>query len=205
NAYDATAPWASVQKGHWLSFDTNAANSSRSGSLQSDGPFITSWKYAETGSPNSSGRKRSASEMSETYPSRSRSSAIRAAISGVWRSSTRIDRLVRVPAPGVRGGERDRQHRLVQRVRVEVVDVRVCDLPRAVTHLLEQRRHVADRPCGLADRAPELVSPRGAGGGRTGGCRHVSSIHAHAACPAGRVRGTPCRRRAPSPRRPRRC
>ena len=44
NAYDATAPCASVQKGHCLSFDTNAANSSRSASLHSDGFFITSWK-----------------------------------------------------------------------------------------------------------------------------------------------------------------
>ncbi len=41
NATDATAPWDSVQNGHWFCAETNAANSSRSATLHSDGPRIT--------------------------------------------------------------------------------------------------------------------------------------------------------------------
>ena len=37
SAYDATAPWERVQKGHWLSDETKPANSSRSPADQSDG------------------------------------------------------------------------------------------------------------------------------------------------------------------------
>ncbi len=40
SAYDATAPWEPVQKWHWFSSEVNPANSSRSPSLQSDGPRI---------------------------------------------------------------------------------------------------------------------------------------------------------------------
>ena len=40
-ASDATAPCAPVQKRHWLRRDVNAANSSRSPTLHSDGPRIT--------------------------------------------------------------------------------------------------------------------------------------------------------------------
>ena len=56
SAYDATAPWAFVQKGHWLSEETNAAKSSRSPSLQSDGPRIARSSASEYGRPKSSGR-----------------------------------------------------------------------------------------------------------------------------------------------------
>ena len=56
SAYDATAPWAFVQNTHWLSDDTNAANSSRSPSLQSDGPRNASSSASEYGRPKSSGR-----------------------------------------------------------------------------------------------------------------------------------------------------
>src|SRR5207249_3377497 len=47
SAYDATAPWAFVQNTHWLSAETNAAKSSRSPSLQSDGPRIARSSAAE--------------------------------------------------------------------------------------------------------------------------------------------------------------
>jgi hypothetical protein len=47
SAYDATAPWAFVQKGHWLSTETNAANSSRSPADQSDGPRIAASSDSE--------------------------------------------------------------------------------------------------------------------------------------------------------------
>jgi hypothetical protein len=56
SAYDATAPWDPVQNGHWLTEDTNAANSSRSPTLQSDGPFIARSSVSEKGRPKSSGR-----------------------------------------------------------------------------------------------------------------------------------------------------
>lgn len=42
NATVATAPWDSVQNGHWFSDETNAANSSRSATDQSEGPRMTS-------------------------------------------------------------------------------------------------------------------------------------------------------------------
>jgi hypothetical protein len=45
SAYDATAPWAFVQKGHWFSEETNAAKSSRSPEVQSDSPRIA-WSSA---------------------------------------------------------------------------------------------------------------------------------------------------------------
>jgi hypothetical protein len=41
-AIAATAAWALVQNRHWLSRDTNAANSSRSPTVQADGPRISS-------------------------------------------------------------------------------------------------------------------------------------------------------------------
>src|SRR3954468_10822348 len=56
SAYDATAPWEPVQKGHCRSSDVNAANSSRSPALQSDGPRIATSSASEKGSPKSSGR-----------------------------------------------------------------------------------------------------------------------------------------------------
>ncbi len=56
SAYDATAPWEPVQKGHWLSNDVNPAKSSRSPALQSDGPRITRSSACENGRPKSSGR-----------------------------------------------------------------------------------------------------------------------------------------------------
>ena len=56
SAYDATAPWERVQKGHWLSDETNPAKSSRSPSDQSDGPRIATSSAAENGRPKSSGR-----------------------------------------------------------------------------------------------------------------------------------------------------
>ncbi len=56
SAYDATAPWAFVQNGHWLSDETNAAKSSRSPALQSDGPRSARSSASEYGSPKSSGR-----------------------------------------------------------------------------------------------------------------------------------------------------
>ncbi len=55
SAYDATAPWEPVQKGHWLSSDVKPANSSRSPLLQSDGPRMTRSRASEKGRPNSSG------------------------------------------------------------------------------------------------------------------------------------------------------
>jgi hypothetical protein len=42
-AFDATAPWAPVQNGHWLSREVNAANSSRSPTAHSDGPRMMSF------------------------------------------------------------------------------------------------------------------------------------------------------------------
>src|SRR3954454_7486595 len=56
SAYDATAPCEPVQNRHWLSCDVNAAKSSRSPALQSEGPRITSCSAAENGCPKSSGR-----------------------------------------------------------------------------------------------------------------------------------------------------
>ena len=56
SAYDATAPWEPVQKGHWLSSDVKAANSSRSPALQSDSPRIARSTASENGRPNSSDR-----------------------------------------------------------------------------------------------------------------------------------------------------
>src|SRR4051812_24410958 len=56
SAYDATAPWEPVQKGHWFSSDVNAAKSSRSPGLQSDGPRIAVSSASENGRPKSSGR-----------------------------------------------------------------------------------------------------------------------------------------------------
>ena len=56
SAYDATAPWEPVQNGHWLSSDVNAAKSSRSPALQSDGPRIVRSSASENGCPKSSGR-----------------------------------------------------------------------------------------------------------------------------------------------------
>ena len=56
SAYDATAPWAFVQKGHWLSDETNAAKSSRSPAVQSDGPRIAWSSASEKGRPKISGR-----------------------------------------------------------------------------------------------------------------------------------------------------
>jgi len=51
SAYDATAPWALVQNGHWLSDETNAAKSSRSPKLQSEAPFIARSSVSENGRP----------------------------------------------------------------------------------------------------------------------------------------------------------
>ena len=51
SAYDATAPWEPVQNGHWLTAETNAAKSSRSPTLQSDGPCIASSSVSENGRP----------------------------------------------------------------------------------------------------------------------------------------------------------
>src|SRR4051794_27925035 len=56
SAYDATAPWEPVQKGHWLSSDVKPANSSRSPGLHSDSPRIATSSASENGVPNSSGR-----------------------------------------------------------------------------------------------------------------------------------------------------
>jgi polyhydroxyalkanoate synthesis repressor PhaR len=55
-AYDATAPWAFVQNGHWLREETNAAKSSRSPADQSDGPRIARSRASEKGRPKRSGR-----------------------------------------------------------------------------------------------------------------------------------------------------
>jgi hypothetical protein len=55
SAYDATAPWERVQNGHWLSDETNPANSSRSPGDHSDGPRIAASSAVENGRPNSSG------------------------------------------------------------------------------------------------------------------------------------------------------
>jgi len=51
-AYGATAPWDSVQNGHWFWAETNAANNSRSPTDQSEGPRMTRWRAAENGCPN---------------------------------------------------------------------------------------------------------------------------------------------------------
>ena len=56
SAYAATAAWAFVQNGHWLSDETKAANSSRSPADQSDGPRIARSSAAEYGRPKTSGR-----------------------------------------------------------------------------------------------------------------------------------------------------
>ncbi len=42
NAFDATAPWEPVQNTHRFRSETNAANSSRSPIVHSDGPRMTS-------------------------------------------------------------------------------------------------------------------------------------------------------------------
>ena len=56
SAYDATAPWEPAQKGHWLRRDVNAANSSRSPGLHSEGPRIARSTASENGRPKTSGR-----------------------------------------------------------------------------------------------------------------------------------------------------
>jgi hypothetical protein len=47
SAYDATAPWAFVQKGHWFSDETKPAKSSRSPGDQSDGPRMAALRASE--------------------------------------------------------------------------------------------------------------------------------------------------------------
>jgi hypothetical protein len=47
SAYDATAPWAFVQKGHWFSDETKPAKSSRSPGVQSDGPRMVALRASE--------------------------------------------------------------------------------------------------------------------------------------------------------------
>jgi hypothetical protein len=56
SAYDATAPWEPAQKRHWFRCDVNAANSSRSPALHSDGQRIATSSASENGPPKSSGR-----------------------------------------------------------------------------------------------------------------------------------------------------
>jgi len=53
-ANDATAPWDSVQKTHLLRREVNAANSSRSPTLHSDGSRITACVQAHCGAPKNS-------------------------------------------------------------------------------------------------------------------------------------------------------
>ena len=56
SASAATAAWESVQKTHWFNFEVNAANSSRSPTLQSEGPRITACVHSHCGAPKNSGR-----------------------------------------------------------------------------------------------------------------------------------------------------
>jgi len=53
-AFDATAPWARVQNTHWFREETKAAKSSRSPTLQGDGPRITSSVTSDIAIPKNS-------------------------------------------------------------------------------------------------------------------------------------------------------
>ena len=53
---DATAPWASSQKVQAFSFEVKAPNSSRSPTVQSDGPRSTRCPKSQKGLPKNSGR-----------------------------------------------------------------------------------------------------------------------------------------------------
>ena len=56
SACDATAPCDPVQNGHWFSLLVNAANNSRSPTVQRDGPRMTGCISSENAFPKISGR-----------------------------------------------------------------------------------------------------------------------------------------------------